>query len=194
MNFDDYRGNSFKERETEPAKAARTVSRIASGHLAKRNVFQKVTEMILAEDMDSVKEYILMDVIVPSVKKAIVDSVDMLVNGQVRSKGTTSKGSYVSYESRYGKSADTARTVSRPGYRCDNVVVSTRGEAERILTDMEAALERFGVVSVADLYDMAGITSSYTDNKYGWKSMEDITTLRTSEGYIIKCPKAVPLD
>lgn len=51
-------------------------------------------------------------------------------------------------------------------------------------------MDRYGVVSVADMYDLCGMTCNYTDNKYGWKSLARADISRVRDGYMIKLPKA----
>ena len=58
---------------------------------------------------------------------------------------------------------------------------------------MEELLERFEVVSVADLFDMAGVSCNYTDNKYGWTDLQDARVERVYDGYVIRLPKATSL-
>lgn len=52
----------------------------------------------------------------------------------------------------------------------------------------------YGMVSVADLYDLIGVTGNYTDNKYGWTDIRSASVVRVRDGYIVKMPKAMPLD
>ena len=59
---------------------------------------------------------------------------------------------------------------------------------------MDACLDQYGVVKVADMYDAAGLTAPFTANKYGWTSLRNAETVRVRDGYIIKLPKAMPLD
>ena len=60
---------------------------------------------------------------------------------------------------------------------------------------MDELISTYGIVSVADLYDLVGITGgSYTDNKYGWTNVHNASVIRVRDGYMIKMPKALPLD
>ena len=59
---------------------------------------------------------------------------------------------------------------------------------------MHELMHHYKVVSVADFYDLCGITGNYTDNKYGWEDIRSATISHTRDGYIIKLPRAVPLD
>ena len=59
---------------------------------------------------------------------------------------------------------------------------------------MDGMLETYGVVSVADMYDLVGITCNYTDNKYGWTNLRNAEPVRVRDGYMLKLPKAGPID
>ena len=59
---------------------------------------------------------------------------------------------------------------------------------------MEELISMYGLVSVADLYELVGITGSYTDNKYGWYDIRSASVVRVRDGYLLKFPKAIPLN
>ena len=59
---------------------------------------------------------------------------------------------------------------------------------------MDEMISVYGIVSVADLYDLIGVTGNYTDNKYGWTDIRSASVVRVRDGYIVKMPKAMPLD
>ena len=80
------------------------------------------------------------------------------------------------------------------GYDYDEIVLESRGEAEEVLERMDDLLDNYGIVSVAAFYDLVGITGNYTDNKYGWTSLRNASVQRLRDGYLLKLPKALPLD
>ena len=47
---------------------------------------------------------------------------------------------------------------------------------------------------MADFYDLVGMTSNYTDNKYGWYDMRSAYVQAVNGGYIIRLPKPVALN
>ena len=59
---------------------------------------------------------------------------------------------------------------------------------------MDELIATYGLVSVADLYDLVGIAGSYTDNKYGWTDIRNASVVRVRDGYVIKLPRALPLN
>lgn len=173
--------------------------------LRKKSEMHKLTDVFLAEDVTNVKSYIIDEVLIPAAKKALSDivtnGIDMLLYGETRSK-SKEKGSRVSYskyydrdrDDRYERDRGRSRRNIRNGYDYDDIVLESRGEAEDVLDRMDDLLDTYGVVSVADLYDLVGIQGSYTDNKYGWSNLRNADVQRLRDGYLLKLPKALPLD
>lgn len=74
-------------------------------------------------------------------------------------------------------------------------VFDTRQEAQDALDNLQAALEEYGVVTVADVYDVLGITSSdFSDNNWGWYDLKGARVGRGTFGFNINLPDPLPLD
>ena len=84
------------------------------------------------------------------------------------------------------------RSSSRFDY--DDIVIESRGEAEAVLIQMDDLIERYGFVSVLDLYDMCELTAPYTSDKYGWTDLRTARVVPVRKGYVLKLPRALPLD
>ena len=41
---------------------------------------------------------------------------------------------------------------------------------------------------------LVGVSGNYTDNKYGWTDIRNASVIRVRDGYMIKLPKALPLN
>ena len=120
----------------------------------------------------------------------------MLLYGETRSK-SKSRDTKVSYTKYYDRDRDydrPARSRGRYGYDYDDIILDTRKEAEEVLDRMDDLIDTYGVVSVADLYDLVGISGNYTDNKYGWTNLRNADVQRVRDGYLLKLPKALPFD
>lgn len=200
--MNDYKGNSHKSREvnSEEALVSKKVEQIATGKARKKTEARKLADNFIAEDMHSVKEYILQEVLIPTAKKVIsevvTNSIDMLLYGEVKSKKRSQNDSRISYTKYYERERDYergTRTRSR-GYDYDDIILDTRREAEEVLDRMQDLIDTYDVVSVADLYDLVGITGSYTDNKYGWTQLRNADVQRVRDGYLLKLPKALPFE
>lgn len=200
-NMEDYKSNSHASKEKEKNREEKKVEKIISGNAKakKKSEFSKFADVFVSEDAGNVKSYILMDVLVSAVKKAISDivtnGIDMLLYGETgvhKRNGASSKVSYRSYYDRSNRSSSSSRT--RSGYSYDDIILDNRGEAEEVLSRMDEIVATYGTVSVADLYDLVGITGAYTDNKYGWTDIRSASVVRVRDGYMIKLPRALPLN
>ena len=55
-------------------------------------------------------------------------------------------------------------------------------------------MEEYDLVRVSDMFDLSGVTGSYTDNNYGWTDIRSAEIQRVRDGYVIKMPRALPID
>ena len=198
----EYRANSHKAKAEQKQEQTerKKLEPIAKGKAKKKNEIKKFTDVFLAEDITSVKSYIINDVLIPAAKKAISDivtnGIDMILYGEVKGRDRRRDGgSRVSYTKYYERDRDYDRRRERRSvYDYDDIILDTRSEAEEVLNRMDDLIDNYGMVSVADLYDLVGITGNYTDNKYGWTNLRSAEVRRTRDGYLIKLPKALPFD
>lgn len=210
--MEEYSSNSYKVKAMqekqllENQKPEKKVEKIVNGTVKtkKKNEFRKFADTFISEDAQNVKSYIFMDVLIPTIKKAISDviknGIDMILYGESgrSSRGSGSIASKVSYRSYYDRENDIrsyrTSSVRASGYDFDDLIFDNRGEAEAVLDRMEEILSMYGLVSVADLYDLVGITERYTDNNYGWTDIRNANIIRVRDGYLLKLPKALPLN
>ena len=165
----------------------------------KRNKF---VNSVISEEAGNVKNYILLDVLIPALKKAISDvvtnGVDMILYGET-GRTSKSRGSKVSYRSYYDddrryRDRSERRDYRSAGYDYEDLIFETRGEAELILDNMYDIIDRYKVVTVADLYDLAGERARHTDNKFGWTDIGSASVVRIRDGFVIKLPRAMAID
>lgn len=193
--MDEYKANSHKAKAEQSKKKVEPV--VKGNVVKKKNNVRKLTDTFVPGDINNVKSYIFMDVLVPAIKKAISDivtnGIDMILyNGE--SGRNKKSSSYVSYNRYSSNDRHVSGSRTRYGYDYDDVVIPTRSEAEDVLNAMDEMLDTYGVVSVADLYDLVGVSCNYTDNKYGWMSLRTAEVVRVRDGWVIKLPKAQPID
>ena len=196
--MDDLRPNSHKFREDQK-DAERKVAKVVTGGVKtkKKSEVRKLTDIFVSEDVSKVKSYILMDVLVPAIKKAISDivtnGIDMMLYGESRDRKKT-VGDYVSYRNYSDRRDDRRDTRARTSFDYDDIIFSTRADAEAVREQMDDMIDRYGVVTVADLYDSVQLTAPYTANKYGWTNIRTADIVRIRDGYVIKLPRAMPID
>ena len=205
--MDTYTSNSHKSKEAAAKAPAeeKEIKKVVSGKVSTKNKseIRKLADVFISEDVANVKSYVLMDVLVPAVKKAISDivtnGIDMILYGETNHSSKKRNGARVSYSSYYDRdrerSSSQSRTSTKSSFDYDDIVFETRGDAELVITQMEEIISRYGFVSVSDLYDMADLTAPYTANKYGWTDVRTAEPVRArGGGYIIKLPRALPYD
>lgn len=199
MEETNYPSNSHKSKENRGRDPGKKLEKVIKGSaIIKKSNAQKLADIFVAEDVSNVKSYIIFEVLIPAVKKAISDivtnGIDMILYGE---SGRTKKNgaSRISYSGYYNNNRqDRVPERLNERFNYDNIVIETRSEAEEVLTRMDELVATYGVISVADFYDLVGVTCEYTDNNYGWTDIRRATIVRVRNGFMIKLPKALPLD
>lgn len=199
--MEDYKPNSHRSKEAPPVKEKK-VEKVVQGAVKtrKKNGLEKAKSVFISDDAANIKNYVVMDVLIPAMKKAISDivtnGIEMILYGETgRTKRSSPAGS-VSYRNYYDRRDDDRRTYKTPirvGYSIDDIVLETRGDAEDVLSRMDELVDTYGIVSVADMYEMVGITGNYTDNKYGWTNIRNARPVRVRDGYLLDLPKPQPI-
>lgn len=163
----------------------------------KKNEAVRLLELFLPEDLNDTKETIISDYVIPSIRNAALNVVSYLLGGD--GQIATTKNSYqrTSYQAHYNKRNANTRTEnvknSDLGYR--DLIFDTRADAANVLAAMNDALDMYGIVSVAEFYEFADIsTENWAVNKYGWTDLSSASILHVRGGYILKLPKALPIE
>lgn len=173
-----------------------------SAKVKKKSEARKLTDIFVSEDISSVKSYVFMDVLVPALKKAaydiVTEGVDMLLfggSGGKRGKRSSDSGK-ISYRSYYDEPRERrhAHSDSRNRFDYDDILFDTRGDADYVLDQMFEILDNYKMVRVLDLYDLAGLTAPFTADRYGWTNLRSARVDHVRDGFIIKLPKASPID
>lgn len=183
------------------------VKKVINGNVVskKKSFGRKLADLFQIEDANSVGAYIFHDVLIPAAKRTLSDIIsggsNMMLFGDTKGSRTTRDGSrsYVSYNKysdrpSYSDSRRPDADRRKARHNFDDVILETRGEAEEVLSHMVDLTIDYGVASVADLYDLVGITSNYTDNKFGWYDLGRAEVKRVRDGYLLDLPRTTTLD
>lgn len=195
----------YKAEHQETSVDKPKMRKIVSGSVKtkKKSGMTKFADIFISENVSNVKSYLLMDVLLPAIKNTIEDVVTngirMILRGDTSArKSSSSRASNISYSRYYDKydrrDEDRYSSPRRREYEYDEIVFESRGEAEAVLRRLDEAIDEYGQVTVADLYDLAGITGEYTDNNYGWMNIRNAEAVRVRDGYVLKMPKALPIS
>lgn len=201
-----YNSTQVKDKQTQDEEPEVRKVRPISGKVTikKPNAFNRLMRNIFSDDGESVKTYIIQEVLIPSVKKAISDimanGTDIILYGESKRNKSSGNGSnprisYSSY-SNYYSSNQTNQNRTTPSYKEENreIIFESRGEAEDVLIQLNEIIERYHMVSMSDLNDILNVTGPYTDQKYGWTDLSTATTSKVREGYALRLPRVRALN
>ena len=200
--MNDYKPNSnrFKEEQKDKAPEKRA-EKVVTGQVItkKKSGMRKFTDEFISEDAKNIKTYVVGEVLIPTAKKVIsevvTNVVDIILYGGSRGGSKRSTADRVSYRNYYDRDSRPVRTSSySSSYDYDDIILGTRGEAEDVLMRMDEIMDTYRLVRVADLYDLVGVTAPPTANAYGWTNIRNAEVVRVRDGYMIKMPRAVPID
>ena len=196
----EYKSNSNKSKQEQTNQ--HKVEKIVTGKVItkKRTGLRKFTDEFISDDAKNIKSYVIKDVIIPALKKVISDivrdGIDMILYGGTGDSGRRSNVDRISYRNYYDSRSSVRRDERSYGsvYDYDDIVLATMGEARDVLSRMDELIDTYGMVSVADLYDLVGISGNYTDNKYGWTNLKTARITRVRDGYRIEMPRAMVIE
>lgn len=171
--------------------------------VAKESGFRKFVKTFIKSDAKDIGSYLLNDVVVPNVQRAIISSVEMLLTGNVSSRSqsyyqpsrwTSQPTGYTNYSS---SRIETVRRETGPRY--DDISFRTRGDAEMVLNSLyNLASNNYnrGHATIADLYSESGWDKQvpFTYSDYGWTAndLRNAVVIGISGGrYIIDLPDPV---
>jgi hypothetical protein len=179
---------------------------IAQAEIARKNVFDKFKENFIKQDISVVKGKLVDDVIIPSIKKIVSDTIsngiDMILYGEVQGRGGRPNGGTFSnvmfpYNSIYDNKGKGGKVKPQQNQGSDNsqvyeygkIVVGSMEQAKAIIRQLKEMKDIYGNVRVADLYDLGGLAPNSNDNRYGWTDVSSITFRMLSDGrYLIVTP------
>lgn len=209
--------NSDKSREiTNRPPVEPVIHNSSNVTSASKSWGQRLLRAFISSDATNIKEYIICDVIIPTIKNTIVDVVEMTFFGNSTGRGSRYSGGSGNYYYNYAKASKNAYNSSYgyygnggyanntqpmtqeadlPDYR-DIVITgpNARYEAEKIVTEMRNNLEMYGSVPVSDLYRLCGMTPDYTKENWGWGGDPAQIGIRmVNGGWLIVVPNASPI-
>lgn len=219
--MDDFPGNANRERSPDkrptPPKAKGEdprpkVQKVVKTEAVKRKkgFGQRFKEVFFGGELKGASRYITTDVLLPAFRDLIVDAtskgVERLIYGESRRRrmGNEFGRPRVSYNNpldRYprgiGRSGpmlpDQPPLPSRRPRTSEEILLTSREDAELVIERLTDIIDKYEVASVADLYDLVGLQTSYIDNNWGWTSLAYADIRQIREGYLIDMPAAEPI-
>ena len=209
MEIPEIQPNSYKFKQEQAAQQneRERAQKVVRGSVKtqKKSELTKFASRIISDEAHNLKSHIRDDVLIPSIKDTILDIIikgaTLLFGGGRTPKNVNplSNISYYNYGDRFGSGYPNAQPKAsmpqqRNPFNYDNLVFANRGDAQLVLDQMYGTIQKYGIVTVMDLYDMADVSAPYTSDRYGWTNISTASIERVYGGYVIKLPKAMPID
>lgn len=204
-----YSGNSNKAKAEAAAEENPKIASVVTGAAMERKepLHRKFMSAYAGDNAKSVGSYLLWDVLVPTSKNLISDLVTQGINralyGTSRPAGggvSTVLGSrgYGNYFNGGNANRGTQQQQpmgpqmsqqARAQHAFGEIILTSRSDGEMVLDAMRDRIEQYGNVSVTALYSLAGLTSDWTDNKYGWTNLARASVQQVPQGFLLDLPR-----
>lgn len=205
MNSDLYKPNSHKAKKEQQQKPPKEIQKVVTGNVKSKEqpMAKKMAKSFLADDLSNVKSYIILDVLIPTIKEAVSQIIkngsDMLIFGDVKPLGGKRAGyNYNGISSSKSMVKNPHKTANRRAmHDFREVTFETRSDAMEVLSQLNELIENYGSATVEDFYIFIGEgkTAKYTDRKWGWTNLEGRNIERVlGGGYMIDLPPAEALE
>lgn len=207
MSSSEFPPNSESSKHRTPPDKGITPVVTAGAHRRKKSLRKQFSETFVAGDAKSAVRYVVFEVLLPAAKDMIVEAgsqgIERLIFGDSRRRrgmtvpqsGPTGHVSYNRMGTRYSTGPE--RTISRQArasHNFDEIVLDQRTEAQEVIDRLFDLVSQYDQASVADLYELVGLSSVHTDHKWGWTDLYGAGVSRIRGGYLLDLPDPQPID
>lgn len=214
--MEDYPSNSKNRPPAAKDREPKKVQQVVSGEVVRRKkpLRKRFSETFVGGDARGVGSFVMLDVLIPAAKDAIADAfsqgIERMLFGEVRSSSRRGHGASRFGSTQYGHVSYNRPTAlqgrredprdrmpsrrARANHDFDEIILSTRVEAEEVIDRLFDLVARYEQATVSDLYELVGVTGDYTDEKWGWTDIRGAGVTRVKGGYLLDLPRPEPLD
>ena len=210
MDSENFPPNSAASKKIGDNVEEKNIERVTSGEAIrkKKSLRKQLRETFIAGDLKTSVRYVAFDILLPTLRDMLWEAgsggIEKLIFGESRRRGSTPPVSgptgYVSYNrysmggSRMSGPQRAMSRMARARHDFDEIVLASRVEAEEVIDRLFDLVSRYETATVSDLYELVGIPSSHTDNKWGWSDLRGAGVSRVRDGYMLDLPDPIPLN
>ena len=194
-----------KEKE-EPSIEKLEVVPVVSGKVVrkKKSLGRKFVDTFISEDITDIPNYLKTQVLVPLIKKTVLDTMSILLNGKTR--GGYSNSNEVRRYDRMGigssgnvyimgsSNANQNSSIKKKTY--NDLYDESASDGEDVEENIKGIFNTYRKVRVADVLELSKMSEyiEFTDNNYGWTDLTGMQLVYDSNGgATLKMPPAHPL-
>ena len=205
---------SMRQKNDAPTPRAKKVVQ-GTVRVNKPGIKKLIKSIFLAEDVNSIREYIIWDRLVPAFRDGLYDvamgTIGMMLYGKIIGSGKPRFGSrsnrdwdpnvHFSYDRpddrRVKLRRDDTYDRRRTSNRVPEIAVESITDAQAALSELVSYMSQYDRVPVSAYYDAFGVTSNrlWTDEKWGWTSLADACIVPANGGgFTISLPEPEPFE
>lgn len=205
----DYKSNSHlhKDPQGEPRPE---IQKVVKGEVIykKKSTWGQFKETFIASDIKGVGGYVFIAVLVPALKNMVFDVGREALGRSLFGNNIPGRppmqnlgGSKVTYNMMpvqrdrpfHPGMTQQSLYANPPRQSKGDIIISTRDEAELVLSQMYEILSGYGQVTVAEFNELLGMASTPVDVNWGWVKLAGSQIRQIREGYLLDLPPATPL-
>lgn len=212
--------NSFKDREQAQAaiepreKLPQITTRPAV--IKKQPWYRRAASNMIADDANTIGNYVLLDVFVPAIRNLLYDIVTQAAGRALYPGGRTGlrngpplglHGNTQSIRTKYnqmavgagppmigGQQPQQLSYQQRANFDFQDIVLPDREEAVKVVNALIDRIAQYQVARVPDLFDMIGRTyNDYAALNYGWTDLSSANVTPVRDGWLLDLPRPIEL-
>ena len=209
-------GNSHKARAAAQAAAAPAPPReklekaVLHGKVIQKkpNVFKRAARSMVADDVQNVGDFVLTDIFVPALRNLLYDVIvggagrTIFGSAQARRPGMNPGvfGTAQNLKTAYHNVTNAPPTgpvqtkQNAARFNFDELSLTDHSEALFIIETLRMRVGEYGTASVADLYDLLGVTGAFTDQNWGWRDLSQAGIRQNRSGFLLDLPHPIQLN
>lgn len=211
--MENFPGNSRRVLgDKDKPEKEKVVEKVITGEVVtrKKSLGRRFKDIFFGGDFKNASRYVVADVLLPALRNMIADAGTegirriIFPESQAARRRPTEYRPRVSYNSPVYRGSRDPRDrsylpdqpphVVRQGrHEINELILVSREEAEKVVEMLSEIIGKYDVASVADLYDLVGLPTSYVDNKWGWTFLNNVDIRQVRDGYLIDLPAVEPI-
>lgn len=200
MGETEYPSNSHKKKE----ETRQPLKQVTKGKVTLREEtgVDKIKNTVWGKYVKPALIFAGVSIILPALKDMAEDAVTSMIRGAFSggdySRTRKSSNGFVDYGSFGKKSAQPEKRElshrARATHNFQELILESRAEGEYIISQLEGLIDKYDQATVKDMYELAGIQGSFTDEKWGWVNLDTARVRTHAGGYLLDMPRPENLE
>lgn len=214
----EFQNNSITEpsEDKQVEEGDKKVQKVIKGEAKtrKRPMHKRIFESFIGGQPENVSEHVIFEVMIPAARDLVVDGFMSAIESTFYPAGRSNRRRFSTFSSggsgfgasQYGHTNYQSPSARRPDPREEatsrrvkahdfrEIILDTRVEADEVIDRLFDLISKYELATVADLYDLCGMSSTWADRNHGWTDIRGAGATRIRGGqYLLNLPRPEPL-